>query len=176
VALTGPASSTLVPCVICLDAAIYLVHLSILPTLTHPSLQYHNHPQSPARLSLSHRSPSTLPSPSPTRHALHPRQGPCLHVLHRTLVPDPLPCRATPRARFSMKPHFVRCHAHCCTFLVPQNPSHRIEIVRSHPLPSQPPQRPPANLRTHLFSLLHNTHTYTYAPHPQPASQLTKPV
>jgi hypothetical protein len=82
----------------------------------------------------------------PTRHT---RPTP-----HSRPRPFAMPCN--PRARFSLKPHFVRCHAHCCTFLVLQNPSHRIEIVRSH---SHQPQSPPANLRTHL-SLSHNTRTH----------------
>jgi hypothetical protein len=165
-ALTGPdwpVSSTLIPCVICLDAAIYLVHLSILPTLTHPSLQYHNHPQSPARLSLSHRSASATAIALPTASCPPPATGslPTRHTRptpHSRPRPFAMPCN--PRARFSLKPLLVRCHAHCCTFLVLQNPSHRIEIVRSH---SHQPQSPPANLRTHLLSLTTYT-AHTYAP------------
>jgi hypothetical protein len=160
-----------------------------LPLLTHPSLQYHNHPQSPARLSLSHHychrhpqhvMPSTrdrVPAYTPymaytattTTHALttapssRPFAMPCNPprplLVETVFCPLPRSLLHIPRPTEPIAPHRDR------------------QVPSPHNDPS-----PTANLRTHLLSLSQHTRTHacthttlpTY-PTPKPPRNLPSP-
>jgi hypothetical protein len=163
-ALTGPASSTLDP----------MCHLPRCGNL--PSSSIHIAPTNPSLAAISQSPtitcspiaiPPLLPSPSPTRHALHSRQGPCLHALHGlhalTTAPSSRPFAMPCNPPRPLLVETVFCPLPRSLLHIPR-PTEPIAPHRDRQVPSpHNDPSPTANLRTHLLSLSQHTHVRTRA-------------
>jgi hypothetical protein len=137
---------------------------SIHIAYTNPSLAAIS--QSPAIACSPIAIPQPLPSPSPTRHALHSPQGPCLHALHRTSHTRPRPFAMPCNPPRPLLDETAFCPLPRSLLHIPR-PTEHIAPHRDRQVPSPSPHnRPSAHPQTYAptSSLFHNTHVRTPPP------------